>query len=321
LRWALIGVGALVLAGVAAGVVYLTTRESDPGGATIVVVKPGGGAVQDAHLTLEGVLRLTNDGGLATYTGLRPGPHDLVVSMPGFGRVKRTILIESGEQRQISIALRDAEISGRLTEVAAAPAPPTGTQIVIRPNVGDPVKVNVHRGGSFHLEHAPVGAAEMEVVARVQSNVKGHFDRYDTSPVSVSLKPGENTTEIKARISAVETMVRWLSLLEDGRRVNALRAGRLYHHSDAKKYGCPPAEYASDVVTAASQGVLDTDFDVLRSTTLRHWKFTEGGKTFRYRNAAEMAVRFKYAFTSSTSTVHAVREGKLWKTFPICSAE
>jgi hypothetical protein len=159
------------------------------------------------------------------------------------------------------------------------------------------------------------------VVAHVQSNTKGRFDRYDKAPFTSDLKPGENTLEIQAPISAVETMVRWISLLEDGRMVNALRAGRLYHHPDAKKYGCPPFEYARDVVNASAQGVLDTDFQVLRATTRRHWTFTVAGKKFRYRNAAEMAVRFEYSFTSQTSTVHAVRVGKLWKTFPTCAGE
>jgi hypothetical protein len=219
------------------------------------------------------------------------------------------------------VTLKDASVTGRLDEVAAAPAPTTGVQILVRPTLGDPVKVDVQRDGSFHLDHAPVGTAEVEVIAHVQSNVKGRFDRYDESHLSFDLEPGENVMEIQTPISAVETMVRWISLLEDGRMATALRAGRLYHHPAARKYGCAPLEYARDVVSSSAQGVLDTDFQVLRATTLRRWTFAAGGKKYRYRNAAEMAVRLRYPFGARTSTVHAVRLGELWKTFPICAGE
>jgi hypothetical protein len=137
-----------------------------------------------------------------------------------------------------------------------------------------------------------------------------------------TLKPGSNEVSLEAPISAAETDVRYTLLVEDGRLVNALRAGRLYHHPDARQYGCPPAEYAKDILAAANTGGLDNKFQILRERVLRKWRFRAGGKKFRYRNATEFTVRYEFPFGApTTKTVHAVQAGELWKTFPICSGE
>jgi hypothetical protein len=319
----------LVVLGLGVAAVLFLLREAEPGSVAVVVARPGGRPISGARVVVSDKLSVSDTNGVARVSAVEAGPARVRVSAPGFGDDLREVDVLSGSETQVFITLRDARLIGQLRERAAEPAIPGGVNVTLRTGAGETIRTKSDGRGRFEIDHAPVGAARLEVDAHVEDATTRRFDRYEATPFPIDLKPGLNRRTFLLPISPVETFVRWYTLSMDGRAGAVHRAARLYSHPDARKYGCDVQTVANRDLEAHRQGTYWSDFFITRANRIPTWthvvEYTgtkaghAGRARFRYRDVVALTIRTIYStFSPATTTVHAVKVGGLWKGFPYC---